>query len=244
MNVGALTRAIASVFLGLSLTGCRGAPGKPHLEVATLRPDQVLDFPTLYSQNCAACHGAQGRQGAAISLANPVYLATAGIDNLHQAIANGLPRTLMPAFAKSQGGLLTDAQVNLLSRGIMQTWGTSSAGLETLPYAAHTAVDPAQGRVAYTMFCASCHGAGGAGAGPVGSIVDPTYLELMSDQGLRSTILGGMPGQGMPDWRSDSATRAMTDQEVTDTVGWIATHRTPAPYPTSALLAPRRTTHE
>ena len=244
MNAGFLRKTITGILLGLSLTGCRSAPGKAHLEAATLRPDQVLAFPTLYKQNCAACHGAQGRQGAAISLANPVYLATAGIDNLHHAIANGVPRTLMPAFAKSQGGLLTDAQVDVLSKGIMQTWGSSSAGLVTLPYASHTAADPASGKVAYAKFCASCHGVDGAGAGLIGSIVDPAYLDLISDQALRSAILGGKPGQGMPDWRSDSPVRAMTNQEVTDTVAWIATYRTPAPYRISALSAPRRMTHE
>ena len=39
------------------------------------RPEQVLAFPTLYTQNCTACHGENGKNGAAIPLANPVYLA-------------------------------------------------------------------------------------------------------------------------------------------------------------------------
>ena len=57
-----------------------------------------------------------------------------------------------------------------------------------------------------------------------GSLVDPAYLALISDQGLRSLIIAGQPGEGMPDWRSDingAGSRAMTDQEVTDIVAWL-----------------------
>ncbi len=65
-----------------------------------------------------------------------------------------------------------------------------------------------------------------------GSIIDPAYLALVSDQGLRSTIIAGQPEQGMPDWRSDltgTGARAMTDQEVTDTVAWMTSHRIATP---------------
>ena len=37
-----------------------------------------MEFATLYKQNCAGCHGENGKNGAAISLADPVYLAVAG----------------------------------------------------------------------------------------------------------------------------------------------------------------------
>jgi len=82
-------------------------------------------------------------------------------------------------------------------------------------------------------FCAHCHGADGRGAkgqtasdpdAVSGSIVDPSYLALISDQSLRSTIIAGRPDQGMPDWRSDISgpgSRAMTDQEITDIVAWL-----------------------
>jgi cytochrome c oxidase cbb3-type subunit 3/ubiquinol-cytochrome c reductase cytochrome c subunit len=95
--------------------------------------------------------------------------------------------------------------------------------------------------MSYATFCERCHGANGAGTtiGNIhtGSIVDPSYLALVSDQFLRSTAIAGQPEQGMPDWRSDLTgpnARPMTDQEITDTVAWIAAHRvaTPGePYP-------------
>jgi cytochrome c oxidase cbb3-type subunit 3/ubiquinol-cytochrome c reductase cytochrome c subunit len=52
----------------------------------------------------------------------------------------------------------------------------------------------------------------------------------VSDQSLRSTIIAGRPDQGMPDWRSDISgprSRAMTDQEITGVVAWLAAQRAP-----------------
>ena len=40
--------------------GCEHAPGYPPSPIA--RPTEVTDFATLYSENCAACHGANGAE--------------------------------------------------------------------------------------------------------------------------------------------------------------------------------------
>lgn len=130
----------------------------------------------------------------------------------------------MPAFEKTTGGLLTAKQIDVLTQGMIEKWEPPTS-IVTLPYAVHTGGDGPRGKIAYATFCASCHGAQGMGGAHVGSIVDPDYLALVSDQALRSTILAGKPEQGMPNWRSDSRQRPMTDQEVTDTVAFIATHR-------------------
>ena len=75
--------AVSSLCVGLFSALCLGcigcdAPGRPAPGPEVPRPEQVLDFATLYKQNCAGCHGENGKNGAAISLANPVYLAIAG----------------------------------------------------------------------------------------------------------------------------------------------------------------------
>jgi cytochrome c oxidase cbb3-type subunit 3/ubiquinol-cytochrome c reductase cytochrome c subunit len=62
----------------------------------------------------------------------------------------------------------------------------------------------------------------------MGSIVDPTYLALVSDQYLRSIIIAGRPDQGMPDWRGDSS-QPLTDQQVTDIVAWLGSKRIASP---------------
>ena len=66
------------------------------------RPDSVLDPVVLYSENCAGCHGADGKHGPAMALSDPVYLAIADDDVLHSTIAKGRPGTAMSAFAKRQ----------------------------------------------------------------------------------------------------------------------------------------------
>jgi cytochrome c oxidase cbb3-type subunit 3/ubiquinol-cytochrome c reductase cytochrome c subunit len=202
------------------------------------RPDDVLNFTTLYKANCAACHGENGRDGAAISLANPVYLGVAGEDNLRQITANGVSGKLMPPFAKSAGGMLTDQQIGVLAHGMMQQWSKPDllAGLSIPQYRSTLAGDAARGQQAFGVFCARCHGAAGEGStgdaksktGKIGSIVDGSYLALISDQGLRSIAIAGRPDEGMPDWRTDGA-QPMTDQQVTDIVAWLASKRTNNP---------------
>jgi cytochrome c oxidase cbb3-type subunit 3/ubiquinol-cytochrome c reductase cytochrome c subunit len=204
----------------------------------------VVDFATLYGQNCSACHGANGARGAAISLSNPIYLATAGEAAIQNATANGVPGTLMPAFAIGKGGMLTDRQIAVLAHGMVEAWGRPSElkGQTPPAYASSSIGDPAAGHIAYANFCARCHGADGAGVAAktmeghpteaTGSITDPAYLALVSDQSLRSTIIAGKPEEHMPDWRSDATgpnPAAMTDREITDTVAWLASQRIATP---------------
>jgi mono/diheme cytochrome c family protein len=221
------------------LTGCKNPPGKPGPEPEVVRPEQVLDFPTLYAQNCAGCHGANGKNGAAISLANPIYLALAGTQNVTRATAEGVPNTAMPPFAQSKGGMLTDRQIAIITQGMEQAWGNASAfSGQTLPaYASAGPGNPENGQKAFATYCAQCHGADGTGGKSpkgqvIGSLVDPAYLALISDQGLRSIIIAGQPEQGMPDWRnrpSSSAARPINDQEITDVVAWLTSHRIATP---------------
>ncbi len=221
-----------------AMIGCSRMPGRPGPGPEVVRPEEVLDFPTLYRTNCAGCHGEKGRNGAAISLANPVYLEVAGEENLRSVTAHGVAGKLMPPFAKSAGGMLTDPQINALTHGMVQEWGKPDilAGQNTPPYRATQAGDATRGQQAFGSFCARCHGAAGEGsagdnkssAGKVGSLVDGSYLALISDQGLRSMIIAGQPEEGMPDWRTDAA-QPMTDQQITDIVAWLASKRSADP---------------
>ena len=228
MQVNLLVLACAAT---LAAAGCRSAPGHPPSGPEARRPDQILDFPTLYAENCAGCHGERGRSGAAISLANPVYLAYAGAADVQRLTASGIQGTLMPPFAKSHGGMLTDRQIEILTHGMMTSWaGPVDPAIPA--YAASAPGNAAAGQQAFATFCARCHGAEGQGSpsrgGQAGSLVDPAYLALISDGGLRSLIVAGQPEQGMPDWRSDGP-RPLTEPEITDIVAWMAQHRTATP---------------
>ena len=212
----------------LTVLGCGQLPGHPKPGPEVPNPDSILDFATLYNQNCSGCHGAEGKNGPSYPLANPAYQALVDEQILHQIVANGEPGTHMPPFAISAGGTLTDQQVDSLVSGMRTAWykpGTLD-GANAPPYKAAKHADSAHGQQVYTTYCAGCHGAAGAsGKSKAGSITDPAFLALLSDQVLRTVVIAGRPDIGQPDWRNDLPGHPMSDQEVTDVVGWLSSQR-------------------
>jgi mono/diheme cytochrome c family protein len=206
--------------------GCSHVPGRPAADSAVVRPDEIVDFGLLYSQNCAGCHGANGKGGAAIALANPVYLAIADHTAIRGAVTNGVPATAMPAFAQSAGGMLTDKQVGALVSGI-RSWAKSDVlnNVTPPPYSSQTPGDPKHGAAVYATYCSSCHGPDGQGGRKASSIVNGAYLALVSDQGLRTIVIAGRPELGAPDWRGNVPGRPMSPQEISDVAAWLSAHR-------------------
>ena len=232
-----LSLALAEILAVLALLGCNSLPGRPGPGPEVVRPDEVLDFNTLYKQNCSGCHGAEGKGGAAVSLADPVYVALVGDATLREVITKGVPGTPMRGFARSSGGTLTDRQIDVLVRESRARWAKPDAlgGASPPPYTASVPGNTGRGAGVYQTFCASCHGSEGRG-GKAGSIVDGSYLALVSAQGLRTTVIVGVPNVGAPDWRGNVPGRPMTDQEVSDVVAWVAAQRPQfpgQPYPSS-----------
>jgi mono/diheme cytochrome c family protein len=191
------------------------------LEPAVIPPDKLLDFTALYSQNCAGCHGPDGKGGVSIALSNPVYLAIADDAAIRTVTAKGVAGTAMPAFAQSAGGSLTDPQIEAIVQGMRAKWAQS--GVEAPPYSAALG-DATRGAQVYETYCASCHGTGGRGAS-ASSIVDPAYLSLVSDQNLRTTVICGRPELSAPDWRENVPGKPMSPQDIADVVAWLAAQR-------------------
>lgn len=209
------------------LAGCGWQPGYPPQAVPS--PSQVLDFTALYNGNCAACHGRGGQNGPAIDLSNPEYQALVDDATLRKWIAGGMPGTQMPAFATEDGGMLTDAQVNVLIAGMRTRWlrPNAFAGSQPPPYAQVHAGDPHRGQQVYSARCAGCH------ASSPQQITAPVYLALVANQALRSIIIAGRPDIGQPDWRHDSSGEKpappLSAQQVDDIVTYLATLRNSAP---------------
>jgi mono/diheme cytochrome c family protein len=215
----------------LAVVGCDSLPGKPSEADRFVHPADVLDFATLYAQNCSGCHGAEGRLGPARALHDPLYLALAPPRALRATIRAGVAGTPMPAFAQSEGGTLSDAQIDALVEGLRKSWGGPLAGALP-PYSEAAAIsaglapgDPARGREAFAVFCADCHGTEGRGSDEAGSVVDPAYLALVSDQGLRTSVIVGRKDLDTPDWRGYVRGRVMSDQEISDVVAWLVSER-------------------
>jgi len=216
------------MLLALSLIGCDILPGGARArDQRETPPTRVATFHVLYSQQCAGCHGRDGRLGAARPLNDAVYLALVPAPRLRQVIAEGVPGTAQPAFAISAGGTLTDEEIDALVQGLMATWARPDAtqGGSLPPYDEKRG-DPERGRTAYAAACAGCHGADGGGGAKARSVVDPSYLALVSDQHLRTTVIAGRADLGMPDWRGHIAGRALSPEEISDVVAWLVTKRT------------------
>jgi mono/diheme cytochrome c family protein len=237
--------------VGLAITllaGCSARlPGQPNEADRWRAPAEITDFNQLYTQNCAGCHGVGGKLGAARVLNDPLYLAFVTEDALRQAISKGRDGTNMPAFSEQAGGHLTDRQIELIVNGMRAHWSKPDdfKGVELPRYSVDETATPSgpstainsdisaktsqtgdalRGAATYKTYCASCHGSNGDG-GSAGSVVDPNFLTLVSDQGLRTTVVVGRADLGKPDWRGNVPGHPMSAQEIDDVVAWLAAHR-------------------
>jgi cytochrome c oxidase cbb3-type subunit 3/ubiquinol-cytochrome c reductase cytochrome c subunit len=231
--IRAITVALTATLL---LAACDTVPGKPRPEARELAPTEVMAFDALYGQHCAGCHGQAGRLGPARALNDPVYLAVAPPGRVRQVIAAGVPGTAQPAFALSAGGPLTDPQIDVLVRGIEERWrrGGAVQGTAIPPYdpgvaAGHEPGNADRGRAVFAAACARCHGDDGRGRRRGGDVADPSYLALVSEQHLRTTIIAGRSDLGMPDWRGDGGASPLTPQQITDVVAWLVGQRRAVP---------------
>jgi len=237
--------AIVVVLTIALLTSCSARlPGQPTEAERWRAPAEITDFNQLYTHNCAGCHGVDGRLGAARSLNEPLYLAFVTDDAMRQTISKGRAGTNMPAFSEQAGGHLTDQQIELLVSGMRSRWAKPDdfKNVELPQYSVYqTATSPAtggtsnisaaasqtsdaRGATTYKTYCASCHGTNGEG-GSSGSIVDLNFLNLVSDQGLRTTVVVGRADLGKPDWRGNVPGHPMSAQEIADVVAWLAAQR-------------------
>jgi len=238
----------AVVVATVLLTSCsRRLPGQPSEAERWRAPNEITDFNQLYTQNCAGCHGVDGRLGAARSLNDPLYLAFVTDDALRDAVSKGRPGTNMPAFSQRTGGHLTDQQIELLVTGMRSRWSRpdefkgvelprysvdetattrspATTGTNNVSAGASQTGDAPRGTTTFKTYCASCHGTNGDG-GSAGSIVDPNFLNLVSDQGLRTTVVVGRADLGKPDWRGNVPGHPMSAQEIADVVAWLAAQR-------------------
>jgi len=228
-RIGSLS-ALAVLSL-MMLAACSTPDGQPQTNSEPVAPGQVSDFGTLYAQNCTGCHGAEGRGGAALALANPVYLAIVDETTMRNTVANGVRRTSMPAFAQSAGGMLTEQQIEVITSGIFSRWGRKQVldGANPPSYAAKTAGNKDHGQLVFGTYCAACHGSEGGGTPKGSAITNDSFLALASDQALRTVVITGRPELGAPDWRGNVPGRPMTDQEITDVVAWLVSRRVQNP---------------
>jgi len=204
--------------------GCHRRIGPPNDQEELMRPEDVVSFDRLYTQNCSACHGENGSGGPALDLANPNYQALVDDASLRRWITNGMPGTEMPAFGDSAGGFLTSQQVNTLIGGMRSRWAHADYNAHDMPsYSSNAIGDAEQGHQIFQVNCSSCHQQGQQ------KITDTSYLALMSDQSLRSIVIAGRPDLGQPDSKQVRPSQPLTDQDVSDIVAYLHSLRSETP---------------
>lgn len=207
------------VMLCLLTAGCE-PPGKPADDSENTTPK---DFKTLFSQNCSGCHGVEGRDGAVRPLHDPLYLAVIPRSELQRVIENGRAGTSMPAWLRDHGGPLDAQQIATLVDGIEQNWAKPGYSAPDAPayLAGDRKGDPLEGHKLFNKDCFMCHGQGA----PIGSVTDPSFLTLASDQGLRTAIIAGRTDLGMPSYERLNHGSPLSDQNVTDIAAYLSSLR-------------------
>lgn len=219
------------VLICVGIAACRQPRARPAAA------EEITDFRFLFASNCSGCHGPEGRNGAAQALSDPLYLKIVSRDELERTIEHGRPGTAMPAFARDQGGPLAPKQVSALVNGIEANRAKqmNASGPALPPYSAALG-DPRHGEEVFASMCAICHG----DKGRAGPLVNGSYLTLVSNQSIRTTIIVGRPVFGMPDWRHQPLLAGHSDQDISDVVAWLASNR-PASVPTQPAGGPNLT---
>jgi cytochrome c oxidase cbb3-type subunit 3 len=211
-------------------SGCDSLPGKPGPEPLVPRPDSILDAATLYKENCAGCHGQNGRGAVAPPIGLPEYQALADEATQLNIVTNGVPHTAMPGFSHKAGGFLTDQQIEALVKGMRATWLKQNvAAGQAPPYTDSTSGDSSAGASVYEASCSNCHGKAGGPTGPSGSVLNTSYLALVSPQALRTAVIVGRPDLNMPGWRTVNASHALSEKEIRDVVAFLLSHRSATP---------------
>jgi mono/diheme cytochrome c family protein len=217
--------------------GCNW-PGKPREDDRPIPSDKVVKFDVLYRENCAGCHGAEGKLGPAPPLNDPLFLALISDKELEDVVKEGrrvspTQRTPMPGFAHKKSGPLTEAQIQAIAKGLKENWGAKPPpeAKDAPPYALPKGEsgDAKKGEKIFERACSGCHGPNGEGVKGELQINDAAFLALISDQALRRIVVTGRPDLGMPNFAGGESRgsdfKPLTPAEVADVVALLASWR-------------------
>jgi mono/diheme cytochrome c family protein len=174
----------------------------------------------LFADNCANCHGDFGEGGANPSrpgdiiapISSGEYLSTRDDSTLRAIISQGQPNFGMSPFGNSNGGPLSDDEINAIVDYI-RTW-ESNPPVE-LPPEINAQQLSASGPEVYQDLCAQCHGfEGEGGVGP--ALNDPQFQETNTDQEIFDTVNNGHDATSMIAWGE-----ILTTEQIQQLVSYI-----------------------
>ena len=180
----------------------------------------------VYAENCAVCHGADGKGRVGATLAKDWPSIRPDL-KVRATIENGIAGSPMPAWSQKNGGPLTDEDIEALVVYIL-SWETGGPRVfpPTPTYIPRPPVspvpnvvgDPNQGAILYDQNCAVCHGADGRGR--IGASLDKVWPSIRPDLGIKSTISNGVMGSPMPAWSQENG-GPLAETEIDNLVAFI-----------------------
>ena len=190
----------------------------------------------LYVTYCAACHGidGQGRVGASLEAFPGIQVDAA----LASTIANGVPGSVMPAWAVSNGGPLSDQDITDLAAYIQDAFNGTEPIRAAPTYQPPVIAplpdvdgDPTRGAIVYHESCASCHGEQGQGV--FGYSLAKPWPANDAHAYIRSVVTGGIAGTQMPAWGMANG-GPLNDQQIADVSAYVLTFDPTSPAATPA----------
>ena len=176
----------------------------------------------LYTNNCSACHGANGDGGVGVPLALPDFQYGVTNDYLEKTIRIGRPGRVMPAFTQ-----LTDTEVKAIVKHI-RNWAPG----KPFRYSDKKINGNLKhGKQLYIKNCAACHGSkgeGGQGTGVTMSrprdlpVIAPAlnnkgFLASAPDMMIKTVLMNGREGTPMLSYLK----QGLSEKDIDDIVSYV-----------------------
>jgi len=180
----------------------------------------------IFEQNCAVCHGMEGRADTPVSrlltprplnFTDPIQIGRVTSDRMYQAVKEGMPGTAMGAWNK----VLTELEIGDV---VDYVRSFASAG-KTAPLSAEK-LSFEVGRRLYANDCAACHGESGKADTETAKVLkpqptdfsDPVKMARVDDGRLYLAIFRGKPATSMGGWGS-----VLSPAEIIDLMRYVRT---------------------
>ena len=157
------------------------------------RSGDLLSGREIYNNNCASCHGEEGRGGLAVAINQEDFLGRASDFFILQTLYHGRGNTAMPAWP----GFDEHEIRNLFT--YIRAWHNGPEESRDFNF---SEANIKEGEILYHYNCSRCHGVNGEGnTGP--AIINREFLTAASDYYLLNTIAEGRIHTSMFGWSSD-----------------------------------------
>lgn len=194
----------------------------PVLMLISVAANATPNGSFLYENNCASCHGGDGKGGVGVPISLPSFLHSVPNTYLEKTIRYGRPGRVMPPFKH-----LSDAQIQAIV-GHLRSFAPGKH-----PESLHALIngDIKRGKKLFGQYCASCHGANGEGGKGTGvtfsrprelpiiapSISNSGFLLAATDHMIKSVLMNGRQGTPM-----QSVTKmGLSEKDVDDVVSYV-----------------------